>query len=57
MKLVQMFRHRVGIHFHVRVFRFVSLEVDFEVAFGGETIATHITLEGTFTSVGTNVYL
>lgn len=45
------------IHLNVRIFHFVTLEVDFEIAFGGETIAAHVALERTLAGVRTDVDL
>ena len=57
MKLVEMFGHGVGVHLDVGVLRFVSLEVDFEIAFCCESIATYIAFEGTFARMGPDVDL
>lgn len=46
---VHVFGYRGGVHLDMRVFGFVSLEVNLEVAFGGETIATDVAFERTLT--------
>ena len=41
-----MLGHRVGVHLDVRVLGLVALEVDLEVALGGEAVAADVALEG-----------
>ena len=41
-----MFRYGVGVHLDVRVLGFVALEVNLEVALGGEAVAADVAFEG-----------
>lgn len=41
----------------MRIFVFMSLEMHFQIAFGGETIATNVALVGPLPGVGTEVNL
>jgi len=45
------------IHLYVRVFRFMSLEMDFKIAFRCEPIATNIAFEGTLPCMGPDMDL
>lgn len=56
-ELVQVLGHRVRVHFDVREPLGVSLEMDLEVAFGGEPVAANVALERPFAGVRSNVDL
>ena len=47
-----MLGHQVGVHFDMGKLMGVSLEVNLEIAFGGEPIAADIALAGPLASVG-----
>ena len=49
--------HQVGIHFDIGKFVGMSLEVDFQVTFGGKSISTYVALVGPFPSMGPDVDL
>ena len=52
-----MLGHQVGVHFNIGEFVSVSLEVDFQVTFGGKSISTYVALVGPFPSMGPDVDL
>ena len=52
-----MLGHQVGVHFNIGEFVSVSLEVDFQIAFGGESISADITLVRPFSCVGPDMDL
>ena len=52
-----MLGHQVGVHFDMRKLVGVSLEMNLEIAFGREPIATNIALVGSLSSVGSYVDL
>ena len=47
-----MLGHQVGVHFDMRKLVGVSLEMNLEIAFGREPIATNIALVGSLSSMG-----
>ena len=47
-----MLGHQVGVHFDMGKLMGVSLEVNLEIAFGSEPIATDIALVGSLSSMG-----
>ncbi len=51
-ELVQVLGHQVGVHLHVGETLGVALEVNFEIALGGEPVAADVALVGPFSSVG-----
>jgi hypothetical protein len=46
-----MLGHQVGVHFDMRKLVGMSLEMNLEIAFGGEPIATDIALVGSLSSM------
>lgn len=52
-----MLGHQVGVHFNIGEFVSVSLEVDFQIAFGGESISADITLIRPFSCMGPDMDL
>lgn len=57
MELVQVLWNGVRIHLDVRESLCVALEVHLQIAFGRESIAANVALEGTFARVRSNVNL
>jgi hypothetical protein len=51
-ELVQVLRHQVGVHLHVGETLGVTLEVNFEIALGGEPVAADVALVGPLSSMG-----
>lgn len=49
--------HQVRVHLDIRELVGMSLEVNFEIAFGGEPIAADIALVGSFACMRANVDL
>ena len=56
-EFVEVFWHWMRVHLDVRETLGVSLEVDLEVALGGEPVATNVALERPFARVRSNVNL
>lgn len=57
MVFIQVFGYRVRVHLDVREFGRVSLEVNFEIAFGRESATAYVAFERSFSGVRPDVYL